>query len=123
MRRFVPPVSDWAPGHRGVDLAAAEGEPVLAAGDGIVTFAGVVAGRGVVTLRHAGGWRTTYEPVTRTLPVGTAVRRGERIGVVAPTPGHCAPSTCLHWGALEGAAYRDPLALLRGPPVILLPMP
>jgi murein DD-endopeptidase MepM/ murein hydrolase activator NlpD len=59
----------FGPGHRGVDLAAVAGAPVLAAGAGTVVFAGTVAGRGVVSVDHSGGLRTTYEPV---LPTVTA---------------------------------------------------
>lgn len=120
--RFERPAHQWSAGHRGVDLLASPGQPVLAAGDGIVGFVGTVAGRGVVSLRHAGGWRTTYEPVAATVAIGDVVRRGDRIGTVAGTPGHCAPATCLHWGALLGQDYRDPLALLLPRRIVLLPL-
>jgi murein DD-endopeptidase MepM/ murein hydrolase activator NlpD len=117
---FRAPPTPWGAGHRGVDLAAAVGQPVLAAGGGRVTFAGRVAGRGVVVVAHPGGLRTSYEPVTAAARVGTAVRRADRIAVVAATPGHCAPRTCLHWGLRQGARYVDPLTLVgRGPPVLL----
>lgn len=63
-RGFDPPDGPYRPGHRGVDLAAGPGTPVLAAGAGVVGYAGVLAGRGVVTVVHPGdGLRTTYEPV------------------------------------------------------------
>ena len=91
-RRFLPPAHTWSPGHRGVDLAATVGQPVLAAGAGTVSFSGVVAGRGVVTVRHAGGLRTTYEPVDGRAAVGTAVRRGDRVGVLSAASGHCEPA-------------------------------
>lgn len=48
-RRFDQPRDQWSPGHRGVDLVAAVGQPVLSAGDGVVAFSGVVAGLGVIT--------------------------------------------------------------------------
>jgi murein DD-endopeptidase MepM/ murein hydrolase activator NlpD len=119
---FRAPPTPWGAGHRGVDLAAVVGQPVRAAGGGRVTFAGKVAGRGVVVVTHPGGLRTSYEPVGSRAPVGTAVGRGDRVGVVAATPGHCAPRTCLHWGLRRGSQYVDPLTLVgRGPPV-LLPM-
>jgi murein DD-endopeptidase MepM/ murein hydrolase activator NlpD len=105
-----------------VDLLARVGQPVLAAGEGVVTFAGRVAGRGVVTVRHGGGWRTTYEPVTAAVTAGQHVRRGDRLGTVAPSSGHCVPRTCLHWGALLEEDYRDPLALLQRRRPILLPL-
>jgi murein DD-endopeptidase MepM/ murein hydrolase activator NlpD len=117
---FRAPPTPWGAGHRGVDLAAAVGQPVLSAGGGRVSFAGSVAGRGVVVVTHPGGLRTSYEPVGAQAPVGTAVRAGDVVGVVAPTPGHCAPRTCLHWGLRRGGRYLDPLTLVgRGPPVLL----
>src|SRR5947209_1444726 len=62
VRAFAPPPRPWLPGHRGVDLGAAPGTIVRAAGAGTVSFAGRVAGRGVVSVAHPGGLRTTYEP-------------------------------------------------------------
>lgn len=122
VRGFEPPAQRWAGGHRGVDLAGGTGQAVRAAGDGVVGYSGVIAGRGVVTIRHAGGWRTTYEPVDDRLPEGTVVAAGEPIGQLAGGPAnHCAPRVCLHWGAITGVAdYRDPLVLLGlGHPVLL----
>src|SRR5207302_1477269 len=40
-RAFLAPPQPWLPGHRGVDLAGTPGEQVLAAGPGVVAFAGV----------------------------------------------------------------------------------
>jgi murein DD-endopeptidase MepM/ murein hydrolase activator NlpD len=94
-----------------VDLAAVAGEPVLAAGPGVVAFAGRVAGRGVVVVRHAGGLRTTYEPVVPGVRVGERVVAGTPIGALEAVRGHC-PGPCLHWGALRGTTYLDPLGLL-----------
>jgi murein DD-endopeptidase MepM/ murein hydrolase activator NlpD len=95
---------------------------VLSAGEGVVAFSGVIAGRGVITVRHAGGLRTTYEPVDHRLASGTVVHPGTPIGVVSAAPGHCAPRVCLHWGAVEGQIYRDPLSLLGFGRPILLPL-
>ena len=122
LRRFQQPRNQWSPGHRGVDLLAAVGQPVLSAGDGIVAFSGVISGRGVITVRHSGGLRTTYEPVDGRLPSGTLVNRGAPIGVLSPTPGHCVPGHCLHWGAISGQTYHDPLSLLGFGRPILLPL-
>ena len=54
-RPFDPPPRPWLPGHRDVDLAAAPGALVLAAGPGVVALAGSVAGTGVVSIDHTGG--------------------------------------------------------------------
>ena len=126
IRRFDPPEDQWSPGHRGVDLSAAVGQPVLSAGEGVVAFSGVIAGRGVIVVRHAGGLRTTYGAVDERLPSGAVVHRGDKIALVSPTPGHCVPLTCLHWGAIADGAdqrsYRDPLSLLGLGHPILLPL-
>ncbi|MFP5282949.1 MAG: peptidoglycan DD-metalloendopeptidase family protein, partial [Actinomycetes bacterium] len=61
VRPYAPPARRWEAGHRGVDLAASPGDPVLAAAAGTVTFADRLAGRGVVVVSH-GALRTTYEP-------------------------------------------------------------
>jgi murein DD-endopeptidase MepM/ murein hydrolase activator NlpD len=126
VRPFDRPQHQWSPGHRGVDLLAAAAQPVLSAGAGVVAFSGVVAGRGVVSVRHPGGLRTTYEPVDERLASGAVVQAGDRLGVVSPASGHCAPLTCLHWGAVTARAdeqsYRDPLSLLGFGRPILLPL-
>jgi murein DD-endopeptidase MepM/ murein hydrolase activator NlpD len=122
-RGFDPPTSAYGAGHRGVDLRAAAGEPVLAAGPGRVTYAGLLAGRGVVTVTHDGGLRTTYEPVTATVRVGQAVAAGAVLGRLAAGHASCRPGVpCLHWGLLRGATYLDPLSLLSAGPVRLLPL-
>ena len=110
-------------GHRGVDLAAPGGR-VLAAAAGTVTFAGPVAGRGVVVLEHRDGIRTEYEPVRPSVRVGAVVGRGTPLGEVAGRHPGCVPADCLHWGARRGDTYLDPLLLLRPlGPVRLLPGP
>lgn len=111
---FRPPVTRYGAGHRGVDLAAEAGATVLAAADGAVVFAGPLAGRGVVSIEHGGGLRTTYEPVHALVEAGDLVRRGQPIAVVEAGHGPCAPAVCLHLGArLPDRVYLDPLALFR----------
>jgi murein DD-endopeptidase MepM/ murein hydrolase activator NlpD len=121
VRGFEPPERRWLPGHRGVDLAASAGSTVRAAGAGVVTHAGAVAGRGVVVVSH-GDLRTTYEPVAAAVSTGGRVDAGQAIGTLAAVGSHCAPQACLHWGLLHGDTYRDPLGLLRGHAVRLLPL-
>ncbi|WP_116948247.1 peptidoglycan DD-metalloendopeptidase family protein [Jiangella endophytica] len=118
---FDPPEQLWSAGHRGVDLAATAGTEVRAAGTGTVTYAALLAGRGVVVIDH-GSLRTTYEPVAPSVSVGDEVGAGRPIGTLESTGSHCAPATCLHWGAREGERYTDPLALVGDGPVRLLPL-
>ncbi|QGF24950.1 M23 family metallopeptidase [Raineyella fluvialis] len=119
---FSPPADPWLTGHRGVDLAAAAGAPVLAAAAGTVTYASALAGRGVVVVDH-GAVRTTYEPVEPRVQVGQQVAPGDVLGVLQAGHASCAPASCLHWGARRGDAYLDPLllpAVAQGPPVRLV---
>ena len=122
-RGFQPPQTAWGPGHRGVDLEGYDGERVLASGAGRVTYAGLLAGRGVVAVSHPGGLRTTYEPVTPTVRVGARVAEGSVLGSLRAGHASCrAAQVCLHWGLLRGHTYLDPLALVRPAPVRLLPL-
>lgn len=121
LRPFDPPDRPWLSGHRGVDLAASLAEPVHAAGEGTVAFAGVVVDRPLVSIDHPVGIRTTYEPVDPIVSAGERVARGQVIGWVHPGNGHCT-GACLHWGARTGPdAYIDPLRLLRPLQIRLYP--
>jgi murein DD-endopeptidase MepM/ murein hydrolase activator NlpD len=122
VRRFDPPPEPWLAGHRGVDLAGDPGAPVRAAGAGMVAFAGTVAGRGVVSIDHANGLRTTYEPVVVGVTAGAAVAPGVRIGALEPGHVGCPAAACLHWGLRRGDTYLDPLLLLGFGRVRLLPL-
>jgi murein DD-endopeptidase MepM/ murein hydrolase activator NlpD len=120
-RPFDPPPSQFAAGHRGVDLGGTPWSTVLAAGDGVVVFAGMVAGRPVISIEHADGLRTTYEPVDPAVGAGQRVTRGSPIGTLLSGHARCPRETCLHWGLRRGQSYLDPLALLRPPRIRLLP--
>jgi hypothetical protein len=122
LRAFAPPPvsAPWLPGNRGVDLAAPVGASVLAAGAGTVSFAGPVAGRGVVVVNH-GVLRTTYEPVDASVRVGEPVDAGAVLGRLEQPGVRCAAAPCLHWGLLRGRLYLDPMSLL-GTEVRLLPL-
>jgi murein DD-endopeptidase MepM/ murein hydrolase activator NlpD len=121
VQRFDPPAKPWLPGQRGVDLSGHVGERVLSAGDGIVTFAGPVAGVGVVSVT-SGALRTTYEPVRAVVHRGDVVSRGTVIGRLVLAHSQCLPAACLHWGLLRGSTYLDPMALLGLAQVRLLPL-
>ncbi len=120
LRGFEAPEQKWSPGHRGVDMALAVGSPVVAAGDGVVAFVGTVAGKPVVSITHADGVRTTYQPVHGAVKQGQEVREGQVIGRLGnPVDGY--PG--LHWGALIAKdTYIDPLTLLDMPVIRLKPL-
>jgi murein DD-endopeptidase MepM/ murein hydrolase activator NlpD len=118
---FDPPESPWGPGHRGVDLLGGLGQAVGSALPGSVVFAGPLAGRGVVVVDH-GPTRTTYEPLVPSVRVGDRVVAGAELGRLTAPASHCYPRLCLHWGWRRGETYLDPLALVGGGPVRLLPV-
>ncbi|GAA4286724.1 hypothetical protein GCM10022262_10830 [Georgenia daeguensis] len=122
LRAFDEPSAPWAPGHRGVDLKLDLGSEVLAAADGVVVFAGTVVDRPVVSIEHADGIRTTYEPVRPSVRPGQRVAAGEPVGRLDGL--HCLvlpPGGCLHLGARTGPqTYVDPLRLLGADVVIRL---
>jgi hypothetical protein len=110
---FEAPASVYGPGHRGADLAAAPGTAVRAANDGVVSFAGSVAGTLHVTVAHAGGLRTSYSFLA-----GASVRTGQQVArgdVLGTTGGASADhdATVLHLGLRVGDNYVDPMQLFR----------
>jgi hypothetical protein len=121
VRGFEPPPKSWLAGHRGLDLAGSPGQPVRSATPGTITYAGQLAGRGVVVVSQ-GPLRTTYEPVVASVRVGAIVKAGQPIGRLSAAGSHCSPAVCLHWGLRRGEEYLDPLSLLNSGPVRLLPL-
>jgi murein DD-endopeptidase MepM/ murein hydrolase activator NlpD len=109
---FRPPSSRYGPGHRGIDIAAPPGTPVHAGSDGVVAFAGSVAGALWISIDHPDGVRTSYGYLSSiVVSQGERVRRGEVIG--ASGYGHPLKlPTHLHFGARFDGAYIDPLPLL-----------
>lgn len=118
-RPYLAPATPFGPGHRGVDVVATAGADVRAPADGVVHFAGVVVDRPVLSIRHAGGVVSSFEPVAATVVAGDRVRRGDLVGRLEP--GHCG-SACLHLGARVDGEYVSPLLFLGGlPHSVLLP--
>ncbi|HWC31871.1 MAG TPA: peptidoglycan DD-metalloendopeptidase family protein, partial [Actinomycetota bacterium] len=107
-RYFDDPASPYGPGHRGIDYAVAAGTRVRAAGDGVVSWAGSVAGNLSVTIDHGSGLETTYSmlaslEVTR----GEAVDEGRFLGTAGRD--HDGASAGLHFGVKLHDDYVDPL--------------
>ncbi len=73
--------------HKGVDIAAPMGSPVLAAADGVVTRTGVDAGYGrFVEVAHAGGLSSLYGHLSRFgARPGARVKAGQAIGLIGST--------------------------------------
>jgi murein DD-endopeptidase MepM/ murein hydrolase activator NlpD len=106
------------PGGRfndGVNLKANAGEPVRAAGDGVVAYAGdAIAGFGnLVLIKHAGGWVTAYGHNEALLVGrGTRVKAGEVIARAGQTGAVREPQ--LHFELRQGRTPLDPVKLIGG---------
>ena len=119
-RAFLAPASPYASGHRGIDLAAEAQQPVFAPHDGVVSFAGRVVDRPVLSIVQSGDVIVTVEPVDAVVAVGDRVRAGQVIGTVG-SGGHCPPG-CLHLGVRLHGSYVSPLLYLEIlPRAVLLP--
>jgi murein DD-endopeptidase MepM/ murein hydrolase activator NlpD len=109
-----------------VDLPGRPGQQVYAAGAATVVFAGMLAGRPVVSLAHPGGLHTSYEPVRAAVRAGQQVSAQTVLGELLAGHNGCPAAACLHWGAMWGPAsaaqYVDPLGLLRSTRVRLKPL-
>ncbi|GAA2025348.1 hypothetical protein GCM10009819_05470 [Agromyces tropicus] len=118
---FRAPATPYGPGHRGIDLLAASGSVVVAPADGVVSFAGSVAGRGVLSIDHGDGVMSSIEPVAAGVAAGDPVLQGGPVATVAGG-GHC-DARCVHFGVRVHGAYVSPLRWLGGVPrAVLLPM-
>jgi murein DD-endopeptidase MepM/ murein hydrolase activator NlpD len=112
IRGFDPPDTPYGSGHRGIDIAAPIGTPVLAAEAGTVTFAGQVGGHLFVTIDHGGGLESTYSWLSeRLVSKNDVVAQGEVIalsgqGHTGVLPPH------LHFGVKLNDVYVDPLEYL-----------
>lgn len=112
--------SPYVAGHRGLDVAAAPGTPVLTMAPGTVAFAGKIGGSLFISVDHPDGVRTTFSWVSRVdVKKGQAVRTGEQLGLSGSGhPTGEVPVPHLHVGARYGGAYFDPMLLLTGVDVV-----
>ncbi|MBO9525856.1 MAG: M23 family metallopeptidase [Sphingobium yanoikuyae] len=106
----VDPINHDTRFHRGIDIPAARGTPVVAAADGVVAFAGVRRGYGyMVEITHSDDRRTRYAHLSRlaALP-GEAVDAATVIGFVGSSGRSTGPHLHFEYW-IEGRAV-DPLS-------------
>jgi hypothetical protein len=107
--------------HRGIDIAASTGTPVIAAAGGEVRFAGTAGSSGLtVSVRTADGrYDTSYLHLSSTsVREGDSVAAGQRLGAVGTTGSRSATAPHLHFGVRDAGsrhAYHDPLGFLPPP--------
>ncbi|HMF82476.1 MAG TPA: peptidoglycan DD-metalloendopeptidase family protein [Acidimicrobiia bacterium] len=95
--------------HTGVDIAASQGTPIKAAGDGVVKMAGPNGGYGNWTLiDNGGGLATGYGHQSRiAVSIGQHVSTGDVIGYVGSTGASTGPH--LHWEVRVNGNPVDPM--------------
>jgi murein DD-endopeptidase MepM/ murein hydrolase activator NlpD len=111
---FRLPNGPFGAGNRGLEYATGPGQTVRAIGDGLVVFAGPVAGIRYVTVLHPDGLRSSYGFLAELLVAG-----GDRvaIGQAIATSGDR-----LHLGVRIGGTYLDPASLFSSTGVRLVPV-
>ncbi|EUA90290.1 hypothetical protein I551_3269 [Mycobacterium ulcerans str. Harvey] len=126
LRGFDAPTPNWRPGHRGVDLAGVPGEPIFAAGDATVVYAGTLADWPVVSLgpsRRLAHQLPAGAPDGASRPARDGGISGRHPGGWAPgLPSQGVPALGRDVGPASDAHYVDPLGLLKSTPIRLKPV-
>jgi murein DD-endopeptidase MepM/ murein hydrolase activator NlpD len=111
---FRLPDGPYGAGNRGLEYATAPGDQVRAIGDGLVVFAGPVAGNRAVTVLHPDGLRSSYSYLAEiVVGAGERVAQGTVIGLAGAT---------FHLGVRAGGTYLDPAGLFASTGVHLVPV-
>ncbi len=111
---FRLPDGPFGAGNRGLEYATVPGTPVRAIGDGLVVFAGPVAGNRAVTVLHPDGLRSSYSYLAEIqVTTGDRLTIGQGIGTAGER---------LHLGVRSGGTYLDPSALFTASGVHLVPV-
>lgn len=100
-------------GHRGIDLGAGVGTPVMASDSGFISYAGWDnTGYGnLIKVNHGNGFETLYGHLSAFYVVpGQAVSRGQVIGAVGNTGRSTGPH--LHFEVRQGGVQQNPFFYL-----------
>lgn len=93
--------------HKGIDIFATEGTPVVAASSGLVVNAGLIPGGGKVVSVLGPKWRIHYYAHLKTIKVnnGEFVQQGETIGAVGTTGNAAGKAPHLHYAIITQIPY------------------
>jgi hypothetical protein len=121
LQKFVLGDDPYAAGqHRGIDIGAAAGDPVVAAASGTVSFVGTVPASGkVVTIQTADGFSVTLTHLGSTTVLrGETVAEGTLVGTIGPSGDLEHEAPYVHLGVRhseDSNGYVDPLLYLPAP--------
>ena len=98
--------------HKGVDIGCADGAPIVAAADGVVSYTGYFGGGGnTVIIDHGNGLCTLYMHMSGfAVGDGANVTAGTVIGYAGSTGISTGPH--LHFAVRVGGEYADPMGYL-----------
>ena len=115
MRRH--PIKGYSRMHKGLDFAAPTGTPIMAAGDGVVEYAGRKSGYGnYIRLRHANEYQTVFGHMSKFasgIRKGVRVKQGQVIGYVGSTGLSTGPH--LHYEVLHRGKNVNPAMIKTTP--------
>ena len=97
--------------HNGVDYATKRNTPIMASGDGVISFLGRQSGYGrTIEIKHGGNIKTLYahlEKFENKLKVGNKIKQGDIIGYVGDSGQATGPH--LHFEFWQGDVRTDPV--------------
>jgi len=101
--------------HTGVDISGENGDKVIAAGNGVVSYIGFspIGGRTLV-IKHNEKIRTTYLNLLQIfVPVGAKVKQGDAIASISAGDDPSSKIPHLHFGIIYDGKYLDPEDVLQ----------
>jgi hypothetical protein len=107
---YSGPATQYAAGHRGIDIKIAPNQTLKSPVAGRIAFADLVVDRMVVTIESEGK-KLSFEPACTDLEVGDPIRAGQEFAW------HCAPEadyqyhceSCVHFSARTKFGYLSPM--------------
>ncbi len=107
--------------HKGMDIAVAQGSPIVSSADGVVFLArdGGQRGYSYVLIGHRGGYATLYGHLSSiSVSTGQDIRAGQTVGLSGGMPGTygSGPTTTgphLHFEVIKGGVHVNPQTILK----------
>jgi murein DD-endopeptidase MepM/ murein hydrolase activator NlpD len=107
------PILGYTKAHRGADFSAPTGTPIMAAGDGLVEYAGWNGSYGrYVRVVHNGTFKTAYahmSGISKGIRSGARVNQGDIIGYVGSSGRSTGPH--LHYEIIVNGSHVNPLTV------------